>query len=162
MILFLGRSGVRTTGLGLLAVLMLLMPVSYRAGTEVSHSHSILQGIVDTLTGHSHHHDEETVSTTSRFVASPFAPANVPLGSWMTGDASEAASADAGARSGSPDIPEQMGLYSPIESTSPIHELGSLIALLLAGAIRASLWGKANRLLQVCITQDPPPPRPVS
>lgn len=58
-----------------------------------------------------------------------------------------------------PDFPAQLGLSSPIESTSAIHELGSLIALLLAGAIRASLWDKVSRLFQICLTQDPPPPR---
>ncbi len=155
MIQLLGRSRVRSIGLGLLILLMLMMPISYRAGTETSHTHSILQGVVDTVTGHTHHHGEQPdAGTASSPVLSPFAPATVPLGSRTT-----APVPSTGTQSTAPDIPEHIGLYSPIETSSPIHELGSLIALLLSGTACAALWGSVNRLLQVCITQDPPPPR---
>ena len=40
-----------------------------------------------------------------------------------------------------PDIPERMGMCSPIESSSPIREPGALIGLLLAGVAGAPLWG---------------------
>jgi hypothetical protein len=166
------QSGIRSFGLGLLVLMILLMPISYRAGTETSHAHTVFQGIVDAITGHPHHHSgDANAKLTESARLSPFVSVNVPLCS-LVFDHTEAA--DAGAAGfheaeddgstvpNAPDIPEQLGLSSPIESTSAIHELGSLIALLLAGAVRASLWGKVNRLFQVSITQDPPPPRHAS
>jgi len=151
---------------------MLLMPVSYRAGTETSHPHTIFQGMVDAVTGDRHHHSGDTEAEGVESLAlSPFVPATVPLGSLMF-DRPE--TADPGAAGphrtggdrttipGAPDIPAQLGLSSPIESATAIHELGALIALLLAGAVCASLWDKVNRLFQMCITQDPPPPRHAS
>ncbi len=162
MIQILGRPGTRLIGLGLLALVMLLMPVSYRAGTGTSHAHSILQGVVDTAVGHPHHHREETGTATSRRIVSPFVPANVPLDSWATGHMGGAGSALSSGQPASPDMPERMGLYSPIEPSSPIQELGALIALLLANAAGAPLWESVTRLLQVSIVQDPPPPRPAS
>lgn len=155
-------------GLALLGLLMLLMPISYRAGTETSHAHTIFQGIVDAIAGRSHHHPGDTRSRKAGSPAlSPFAPATVPLGSLMFDHAvaprgapdRDLVEGDATTAPGAPDIPAQLGLSSPIESTSAIHELGSLVALLLAGAVRTSHWGQVNRLFQICLTQDPPPPR---
>ena len=158
----LSRPGVRPIGFGLLILLMLLMPVSYRAGSETVHAHSILQGVVNTVTGHTHHHHEETSAATSRLSVLPLSQATVPIDSWMTSSATGTAGASSGAQLEIPDIPERMGLYGPIEPSSPIQELGALIVLLLAGAARASLWGNMTRLLQVCNGQDLPPPRPAS
>lgn len=169
MIQLLGRPGVRTIGLGSLALLMLLMPVSYRAGTSTAHAHTIFQGIVDSISDRPHHGDQAGGHIARVTIPSPFAPVTVPLGSWMTdhADAPEMGTTtrDHGTATtvlSAPDIPERVGLYSPIAASSPIHELGMLVALLLAGAARSSLWGKVNMLLQICITQDPPPPRQVS
>ncbi|HEV2066621.1 MAG TPA: hypothetical protein VGR08_07285, partial [Thermomicrobiales bacterium] len=39
-----------------LVALVMLMPVSYRAGADVSHSHTIFQGLIDTIIGLPHHH----------------------------------------------------------------------------------------------------------
>ena len=162
MMPLLSRPGARPIGVGLLILLMLLTPVSYRAGSETIHAHSIFQGVVDTVTGHTHHHHQETGAATSRLSVSPLSQANVPIDSWMTGSATGTAGASSGARLEIPDIPERMGLYGPIAPSSPIQELGALIVLLLAGVARASLWGTMTRLLQVCIGQDPPPPRPAA
>jgi len=163
------QSGIRSFGLGLLVLMTLLMPISYRAGTETSHAHTVFQGIVDAITGHPHHHSGDANAKLSESARlSPFVPANVPLGSLTLDAGGSTASTSAAAhraedqRTMVPDFPAQLGLSSPIESTSAIHELGSLIALLLAGAVCASLWGKVNRLFQVFITQDPPPPRHAS
>ncbi len=153
----LGRAGVQPVCLALLILLMLLMPVSYRARTETAHAHSILQGVVDSVTDHSHHDDVESVATP---VVSPLTPANVPLRSSATDESVTSASgAPAETATLAPDIPERMVLYSPIETSSPIHKLGALAALLLAGTACAALWGSVNRPLQVCTTQDPRPSR---
>ena len=161
-------SDVRPIWLALLVPLMLLMPISYRAGTETSHAHTIFQGIVDTITGYRHHHAGDAgpgAETIDSPALSPAAPAVVsPGSSTHEHDANAESHAGEGRdrhanQATAPDVPEQMGLYSPIESTSAVHELGSLVALLLSGAVCASLWSRANRLLQVCITEDPPPPR---
>lgn len=85
-----------------MALLVLLMPMSYRAGTETDHPHAFFQELIDLATGtphehgsrvgvsHEHgagdalhHHDDETATTTTTTAPvatlSPFLAADIPL-----------------------------------------------------------------------------------
>jgi len=44
--------------LGPLVMLLLVMPVSYRAGADEAHPHPIFQPVIDRIVGHHHHHGD--------------------------------------------------------------------------------------------------------
>ena len=123
----------QTAMLLVLLLAMLLMPVSYRAGSDREHAHTIFQGMIDAVLGqphHHHHHGED--------------------------DAHAENDATAEAR---PDIPNPLGLSTPISSQAAIQILGLLIAGMLTAVAVRPLWADARRLLERAFTEDPPPPR---
>jgi hypothetical protein len=70
--------------LGVLVLATLLMPVSYRAGSDISHPHTIFQGLVDLITGEPHHHGPAE-PVPDRTTVSPFAPVTAPLSPGVDG-----------------------------------------------------------------------------
>lgn len=140
--------------LWILMAAMLLMPVSYRAGTEQSHPHTIFQGLIDLVTGEPHHHHEAETAQTTR---SPFAPLTVPLG--LLGDAGHQ---DDLAISGVPDIPRLLGVSMPISDQATIQALAVLIALLFAGSATRALWTAIRALDGIVPGIESPPPRPAA
>jgi hypothetical protein len=110
-----------------------LMPVSYRAGADHDHPHTIFQGLIDAVVGHSHHHHHTVDDAHSEPDPSVYA---------------------------GPDAPNVLELSMPISSLTAIAALGFLIAALLAGIAARPGWSTASRLVDRTLTVEPPPPRP--
>ncbi len=119
----------------ILLVATVIMPVDYKAGADREHAHTIFQGVIDAITGHSHHHAHPDDADTA---PPPGLPDPV--------------------RS-EPDVPQPLGSSMPITALAAIQDLGLLIAALLAGAIVRPNWSLAAHLLNRCIGVETPPPR---
>lgn len=137
--------GRNTLVLALLVVGVLLMPVSYRAGTDQAHVHAIFQPMLDRLLGDHHHHGDDAPAAPS-----PFSSPGVPL------SVSSVSPTDSTAT----DVPHQVEMAGTGLATTAILSLALLIATLLAGSIVRSLWAAPFHLLPVTIWPEPPPPRP--
>lgn len=160
--------------LGLVCVL-LLMPASYRAGTETPHPHAFFQGIVEAITGHAHEHDgvpESTATATpeanSASILSPFGGANIPLSASVAVDDAPAVvqiNADTGAPlDAAPfreriDSPQVTDLKPPIDQGTAIASIGLLIALWFASDQLRRLWFAVTRLTANDPHGETPPPR---
>lgn len=127
---------------------ILTMPVSYRAGTDEAHPHTIYQGIVDAVFG-PHHHPEPSAPAAG--AASPFVAAGVPLGTAAVDGDPVAA--------GGPDVPQRLGLSNPIDARAPILALGALIAILLAGRVTRLDQSSLAIPRGAVPSLEPPPPR---
>lgn len=138
--------------LALLVALVVLMPVSYRAGTDTSHAHTIFQGLIDRVIGQPHHHHDDHVHEADTAAAPSI------------GDGEDAVGRPAAERMEpsptSPDMPSWLGLSSPIDATAAIHALGALVAGLLAGLTRRSLDTPVRFPVGLMPAVEPPPPRP--
>jgi len=152
------RPRARTVVLLTLLMATLIMPVNYRAGTETGHSHTIFQGIIDTIVGHPHHHENQEIASTPepRSSVSPFASVAIPLSVLVHTDDAVSAGTPT---SPEPDLPSLLGLSVPISSTAAIQGLSILIAALLAGFVLRPLWSRQNTPNPWCFGQEPPPPR---
>jgi len=139
--------------LGILVVATLLMPVSYRAGTEQSHLHTIFQGLIDLIAGEPHHHGADTAQA----ARSPFAPLTVPLG--LLSDTNHQ---DDLATSGEPDIPRMLGISMPISDHTTIQALAMLIATILGGGAARAPWTAVRTLAGRATLVEHPPPRPAA
>jgi hypothetical protein len=115
----------------LLLVATVIMPVDYEAGADRKHAHTISQGVIDAITGHSHHHAHP---------ADPPSGLPDPLRS-------------------EPDVPHLLGSSMPITSLAAVQDLGLLIAALLAGALARPIWRPATHLLNRSIGVETLPPR---
>lgn len=137
-----------------------VMPVNYRAGTEVEHPHTIFQGVIDAITGHHHHHHEEAETTgpdlSPGVTLTPFVRVDLPL-SILADPLVQPLHVEA--LSQDTDAPELLGVSMPITSLASIQGLGQLVAALLAGTIARPLWSAAPRLLNRAVGVDIPPPR---
>lgn len=143
----------------LLTALVMLMPVSYRAGTETSHPHTIFQVMIDMVAGHPHHHHGNHDDRADHAHA----------GNPETGTADDAYSPgghvpDADERMdptpSSPDIPTSLGMSNPIDVAASIHALGALVAAILGGSAACPLWDSVRGSSGVVPSLTPPPPRP--
>ena len=132
--------------MGAFALTILLMPVSYRAGTNQAHVHAIFQPLLDGLLDDHHHHPEDGDAPVA---PSPFSSPLVPL----------SASSHSHSSSTATDVPHQVEMAGAGLATAPILGLGGLIATLLAGSVTRSLWSAAFQLLAVTHGPEPPPPR---
>jgi hypothetical protein len=125
--------------LALLVMLVVLMPVSYRAGTDASHPHTIFQELIDLVVGQPHHHHDD-------------GHAHGTADDHRAAERAEPALA-------APDMPTWLGLSNPVDATAAIHALGALVAALLLGTgqgvVRAGVPNLTGRNPGV----DPPPPR---
>lgn len=144
--------------LALLVALVVLMPVSYRAGTDASHPHTIFQGLIDMVVGQPHQHGDD------HHHDSPHADADADRSSVERSHGASTSSGHRAAESlepslASPDMPSWLGLSSPIDGTAAIHALGALVAVLLSGSSGRSLWGAVRAFPGLILTLDPPPPR---
>ncbi|HWK80660.1 MAG TPA: hypothetical protein VNP95_07820 [Thermomicrobiales bacterium] len=111
-----------------MALLVLLMPMNYRAGTETDHPHAFFQEVIDLVTGaphehgaevgsghahagasdgHGHDHSHEPAATVTATV-SPFLAADIPLSAAVRAAAAPASSTAHPARTQT-DRPSGMG-----------------------------------------------------
>lgn len=155
-----GRRWLRPQTLVLITLLLatIAMPVTYRAGAEDEHPHTIFQGMLDAITGHHHHHGASTESVEPAAVElSPFMPVGIPLSILETPRLEPPHVDDL---KGDTDAPELLGVSMPITSLASIQSLGLLVAALLAGVARRPLWSQAAHLLNHVVAVESPPPRP--
>jgi hypothetical protein len=133
----------------LLVIGTFMMPVSYRAGTDSSHPHTIFQVMVDAIAGQTHSHGEGAHQP-ERPAPSPFAPLSVPLTA-LTADVDPAHDAD---------TPIMLHLSSPISATAAIQVLGLIVASLLLFSPYRHAWALLSTLRPVANRIETPPPRP--
>ncbi|MDQ3539524.1 MAG: hypothetical protein M3440_02450 [Chloroflexota bacterium] len=142
--------------LALLVALIVMMPVSYRAGTDASHAHTIFQGLIDMMIGQPHHHHGEHDHGDSPGNAEHAVTGSSDGASGST-DPQVAERLEPNATS--PDMPTLLGLSSPIDATAAIHALGALIASMLSGSAQRSLRASVRPLDGLTLLVDSPPPR---
>lgn len=145
-----------TLVLGLLVVATLLMPVSYRAGTDQSHPHTIFQGLIDLIAGQPHqhhdgephhHHDADTPHAGQSPLATP------------PGILEAAGHQDDLGPPGEPDIPSLLGMSMPISDHATVQALALLLAALLAGDAPRAPWSATRTLAGRAPAVESPPPR---
>jgi hypothetical protein len=137
----------------LLVALVVLMPVSYRAGTTASHPHTIFQGLIDMVVGQPHQHGDDHHHDSPHGDASRSGIERSP------GGLGHRAAERSESRLASPDMPSWLGLSSPIDGTAAIHALGVLVAVILSGSAGRSLWDAVRAFSGLSLKLDPPPPR---
>lgn len=136
----------------LLLLATLLMPIEYRAGSSEAHTHTIFQGVVDAITGHTHHHAGDSTDPAPGSAISPFSALTIPLSTAnvASGPAEEPSL---------PDEPSILGLSTPILASAAILALGLLVMTLLSGGTRHPEWARRDRLQGWIPGAESPPPR---
>lgn len=141
-----------------LVALVMLMPVSYRAGADVSHSHTIFQGLIDAVTRQPHQHHgtpaDDSGQRDSGHASSSSGGEHGPVE--LDHDSGERREP----KHHAPDMPTWLGLSTPIDATAAIHALGTLVTAMLGGSARRSIREVARRLTGLSLALEPPPPRP--
>lgn len=140
-----------------LVAFVVLMPVSYRAGTGVSHPHTIFQGLIDMVTGQPHHHHgdhDQALGNAKR------AGAGTELNASRMSNQGQGSAERQDPNLSSPDMPTLLGLSSPIDATASIHALGALVAAILSGSGARAIWGTVRTRSELIPALEPPPPRP--
>jgi len=143
-----------------LVALVMLMPVSYRAGADVSHSHTIFQGLIDTIVGQPHHHGGPVRDRDDLHAKGDTGHAGTrSQGEHGPGQRDDRAAERLEPNYPAPDMPTWLGLSNPIDATTAIHALGALVTALAGGSARRSLGNPVRRLTGLSLTLEPPPPR---
>jgi hypothetical protein len=144
--------------LGLTVMLVLAMPMNYRAGTETTHPHAVFQTVIDTVTGRHHHPGDghlHTHAATSSAALSPFAPPSVPLNALHGQDQPSLPSASMHI---APDVPSIASMKPSLDQPVTIVAAGMLV-LLAAVVVRRSCWHLVRIPGDTAIAPEPPPPR---
>ncbi len=149
------RPGPQAAILGLLIVATLVMPVSYRAGSDTAHAHTVFQGLIDLIAGHQHHHDGEDVAASQSPASMLFSPLPPSL-------LIAANHVDQIASTADPDVPEILGMSVPISALAAIQGLRLLVLALLASIVVGRLWGQIPVLMAIQLAIETPPPRAVA
>jgi hypothetical protein len=136
--------------LGVLVLATVLMPVSYRAGSDSAHPHTVFQGVIDLLSGHPHHHTVEPVNS---------APASALFSPLPTSLLLAVSHVDRVATPAEPDIPELLGLSVPISALAAIQELRLLLLALLSSVVIGRIWTAHRSLVAIPSPVESPPPR---
>jgi hypothetical protein len=147
------RPSPRAVVLGVLILVTIVMPVSYRAGSDTAHPHTVFQGMIDLLSGHPHHHGAAAVEP---------APASALFSPLPTSLLIAASHVDRTAVPGEPDIPQILGLSVPISALAAIQDLLPLLLALLASVLIGRIWTAHPRLVAIPEPVESPPPRPVA
>ena len=134
-----------------LAALLLVMPVCYRAGTEVAHPHAVFQGWIDAADGSAgHHHHPETPAAGRNH-------AEHSAARWATGQDGIAA----GGPAAEADTPTLSALKAPLSPAMPHLALAGVLLLLVISAAWRPLWTASASLLGAFPSPEAPPPRPL-
>ncbi len=129
---------------------VLMMPVTYRAGTDQAHVHTIFQGMIDAIVGHPHHHSGEHEHTAA---PSPFSPPGIPLSSIDGHHTAPITGAES-------DVPQQVQFAGPALAFTALLVLGALVAALVTRDGIRLLWRSLHPLAAIDLALEPPPPRP--
>jgi hypothetical protein len=138
-----------------LAALLLVMPVSYRAGTEVAHPHAVFQGWIDAADGSAGHHHHPESTATHRAAGRDHAEHSAAR--WAAGQDGIAA----GGPAAEADTPTLSALKAPLSSAMPLLALAGVLLLLVISAAWRPLWAASASLLGAFSSPEAPPPRPL-
>lgn len=154
-----------------MALLVLLMPTNYRAGTETSHPHAFFQEMIDLVVGHPHEHGDAIGGTTAHEHEDSAGGAHTHDDGKASGANTHTAGADAAVSTTSPmtaissrasalDVPGVSELTPSVEKASAILILTMLLsAIALAGWKRRDLWTSVRVLREIAHLVEAPPPR---
>jgi hypothetical protein len=158
--------------LGFLALILLLMPVSYRAGTQDAHPHTVFQAILDQVRGEQHTHAGQLASPETPAPArASFLALNVPLSDWATlidpGAALESMlrthhvthNLGASLPVPDPDLPELTSVHPGADSGAALAQLLLVLALTLLIRPVRRLWFTSPSLQGIRMLVEGPPPR---
>jgi hypothetical protein len=163
--------------LAIMALILVLMPVSYRAGTESAHPHTVFQVIVDEVRGEAHGHaGDRATSHTHERQSSPSASLfllslNVPLSMYASLNDPGAAfdsmvrmhnlahSAGIVLPKVDPDLPILTSVHGVSESASALTQFILLAALLLFVQPLRRVWFSSDILRGISQAIEGPPPR---
>ena len=147
--------------LGLMAMLVVAMPVSYRAGTEASHPHTVFQAMIDHATGHTHHHpgeDKPHTHATTSTALSPFASPAIPLNVLSAPTHDHATTA----MQPEPDVPTITNAKPSLDQPLIIASIAGLLILAATVVVRRAAWPRPPWPEALAVAPDIPPPRPLS
>lgn len=128
---------------------VLMMPVSYRAGTDQAHVHTIFQGMIDAVIGHQHTHADQHEQVTA---PSPFSPPGIPLSATDGHHTTPVTGAES-------DVPQQVQFAGPALAFTALLALGALVAALVTRDGSRLLWRSLHPLAAIDLALEPPPPR---
>ena len=164
--------------LAFLGLLLVLMPVSYKAGTATAHPHTVFQAIVDQVRGETHSHGDDSSTPAGAIVPATqpafFLALNIPL-STFADMASPAAAIELMLRTHhllhdlgvapaeqESDLPELTSVHGGTELASALTLLASIWALLLLRQPMRRIWFSQRILRGIRDALEGPPPRPVA
>jgi hypothetical protein len=139
-----------------MALLVMLMPTNYRAGTETPHAHAFFQEMIDLVVGHTHEHGEPigTVHTHADDNGASHSH------SYTLGIGSPSVVAAITTTSSAPDVPHVSELTPSVEKANAILILATLLSAFgIAGWRRRALWSPERALQAVVHLVEAPPPR---
>jgi hypothetical protein len=148
---------------GFMVMLILVMPMSYRAGTETSHPHAVFQTVIDTIGGRSHHaddgHHHASAPSATSSALSPFAPPGVPLNAVQASDQASLASMSMAL---DPDVPSLTTMKPALDHALTVAAPGVLIVLAATVVTRRSCWPRILTPGANAIAPELPPPQVLS
>jgi|GEM_PF-2722290 len=155
-----------------MALVLLATPVSYRAGTEQAHPHTVFQAMIDQARGTAHMHGNDKVPTHDHAVIQRMTPAafnlRMPLSSYVTMVSPELAIKklvtsfwifDHKPAAMQPDLPNLTSVQGPADLATALFALMLLLALLLAREPVRRIWFGTVHLHGVSRQILSPPPR---
>ena len=161
-------------GLAILALVLVLMPVSYKAGASTAHPHTVFQAMLDQALGESHNHADQPAPTNNHLVTSHpalFLELSVPLSTYAA-IASPGIAIDLMVRShqlthnsgvatatADPDIPHLTSIQATSEMATAMTVIAAILALLFLVQPIRRIWFSTPMLSGFCDAINGPPPR---
>jgi hypothetical protein len=158
----------------LLALVLILMPVSYKAGTATAHPHTVFQAIVDQVRGETHTHGEESAPASSSIDAAQpafFLSLNIPLSTFADME-TPAAAIELMVRThhlthnlgltiaeADPDLPQLTSVHGASELATALTLLATIWALLFLQHPIRRVWFSKSILRGIRDALESPPPR---
>ena len=143
-----------------MAALLLLMPISYRAGTEATHPHAVFQVWLDSARGGSHHHHGDHPPEAASHHAAADHHADQGVTRWAGAPGFHTV-ASARAVEEALDPPTLSPLKAPLSPALPLLTLAGDLLLLVVSTSWLPLWAGPARMRARHPAPEPPPPRRV-
>lgn len=159
--------------LGLFGLLLVLMPVSYRAGTSTAHAHTVFQSVIDQVRGTPHHHAEDHAAPDVAPAEPAFLALNVPLSTIAALESPSIAVemliatnrlthvAESVTTAATGDIPEITSVTTSADAIAALTLLVAMVALLLILRPERRIWFSNQILNGVGSPIESPPPKHV-
>jgi hypothetical protein len=158
----------------MLALVLILMPVSYKAGTSTSHPHTVFQAIVDQVRGETHTHGQGSAPASSSIDAAQpafFLSLNIPLSTFADME-TPAAAIELMVRAhhqthnlglaiveSDSDLPQLTSVHGASELATALTLLAAIWALLFLQQPIRRIWFSKSILRGIGNAIESPPPR---